>query len=45
MDEVDLVLLVAVALGFGASMVGTARLFRWFVEPARWRAPTLSEPS
>ena len=55
MDEVDLMLLAAIALGFSAGMVATTRLFRWFVEPVksrlpgavtpRWRAPTLIEPS
>jgi len=41
----DLVLLVAAALAFAASVVATQRLFRWFVVPGRWRSPGLTEPS
>ena len=45
MDVVeDLVLLATVAVGFAAWMVGTGRMFRWFVDPARWRGPTFTEP-
>ena len=44
--EEDLVLLVAAALVFAAGVVGTQRLFRWFVVPGgRWRVPGLTEPS
>lgn len=43
--EEDLVLLVAAALVFAAGVIGTQRLFRWFVVPVRWRVPGLTEPS
>jgi hypothetical protein len=43
--EEDLLLLVAAALVFAAGVIGTQRLFRWFVVPGRWRSPGLTEPS
>ena len=43
--EEDLLLLVVAGLAFTAGMIGTQRLFRWFVVPSRWRIPGLTEPS
>ena len=43
--EEDLVLLIASALVFAAGVIGTQRLYRWFVVPSRWRSSGLTEPS
>jgi hypothetical protein len=43
--EEDVILLTAVAAGFASCVVAMRRLFRWFIEPERWRLPTYGEPS